>query len=118
MVVRCAPPAPFHWNLWRICKMSKQAAVSAIPLLAAFTVLMLPRLQLARSDPPKTSTQAQNENWWLHHDKWDTGLPDKSAYLGRKTEPAPSRDISGTWDGVTEGGTQAKGAKEFPDDIR
>ena len=65
------------------------------------------------------SADAQKQDWWLHHDKWDTPLPeDKSVYAGRKSEPAPRRDISGTWDGITEGGTQPKGAKEFPDDAR
>jgi hypothetical protein len=98
--------------------MSKHALVWAIPLVAAFTLLTFPRIQRAQSNPPKPSKEAEKQDWWLHHEKWDTGLPDKSLYVGRKSEPAPRRDISGTWDGVTEGGTQAKGAKEFPDDFR
>ena len=57
------------------------------------------------------------QDWWTKHDKWDTPLPDKSVYSERKPAPAPKRDLSGTWDGVTEGATQAKGAKEYPDDL-
>ena len=99
--------------------MPKQAAVWTIPLVVALIILMFPRIPRAQSDPPKQSTAAQKQDWWLHHEKWDTPLPDdKSVYVGRKPEPAPRRDLSGTWDGFSEGGTQAKGAKEFPDDFR
>src|SRR6202521_1644379 len=99
--------------------MSKQAVGWTIPLVAALMILMFPRVSRAQSDPPNQSTGAQKQDWWLPHDKWDTPLPDdKSVYAGRKSEPAPRRDLSGTWDGVTEGGTQPKGAKSFPDDSR
>src|ERR1700681_4663791 len=99
--------------------MSKQAVVWTLPLAAALMILLFPRVSRAQSDPPKQSTGAQKQDWWLNHDKWDTPLPDdKSVYAGRKSEPAPRRDLSGTWDGFSEGGTQAKGVKEFPDDLR
>src|SRR6202162_3230735 len=99
--------------------MQKHTVVWTIPLIAALIILMFPRVPRAQSDPPKQATDAKKQDWWLHHDKWDTPLPeDKSVYAGRKSEPAPRRDISGTWDGSSEGGTQAKGAKEFPDDAR
>ena len=99
--------------------MPKQAVVWTIPLVVALIILMFPRIPRAQSDPPKQLTDAQKQDWWLHHEKWDTPLPDdKSVYVGRKSEPAPRRDLSGTWDGFSEGGTQAKGAKEFPDDFR
>jgi len=99
--------------------MPKQAVVWSIPLIVASIILMFPRAPRAQSNPPKQSTDAQKTDWWLHHEKWDTPLPDdKSVYAGRKSEPAPRRDLSGTWDGFSEGGTQAKGVKEFPDDSR
>jgi hypothetical protein len=98
--------------------MSKQSVVWTVPLITALMLLMFPRVQRAQANPPKPSKAPDKQDWWLHHEKWDTGLPDKSLYAGRKSEPAPRRDISGTWDGVTEGGTQPKGAKEFPDDNR
>ena len=99
--------------------MQKHAVVWTIPLAVALILLMFPRVPRAQSDPPKQSTDAQKQDWWLHHDKWDTALPEnKSVYAGRKSEPAPRRDLSGTWDGFTEGGTQAKGAKSYPDDSR
>jgi len=99
--------------------MSKRGVVWTIPLAAAFMILLSPRASRAQSDSPKQAADSQKKDWWLHHDKWDTPLPgDKSVYAGRKSEPAPRRDLSGTWDAFTEGGTQAKGAKEFPDDSR
>jgi hypothetical protein len=99
--------------------MHKHAAVWTIPLVAALILLMFPRNPRAQSASPKQQSDTQKQDWWLHHDKWDTPLPEnKSVYAGRKSEPAPRRDISGTWDGSSEGGTQAKGAKEFPDDAR
>jgi hypothetical protein len=99
--------------------MPKQAVAGIIPLAAALMVLAFPHVSQAQYDPPKKLTDPQKQEWWLHHDKWDTPLPsDKSVYAGRKSEPAPGRDLSGTWDGFSEGGTQPKGAKEFPDDAR
>jgi hypothetical protein len=70
----------------------------------------------AQANSAGQAAGAGREDWWAHHDKWDTPLPEKSAYAVRKDAPAPKRDLSGAWDGVTEGGTQAKGAKEYPDD--
>jgi hypothetical protein len=47
--------------------------------------------------------------------KWNNIVPtNKAAYAGKKSEPAPKRDISGIWDGSAEGGFQAKGAAEHP----
>jgi len=98
--------------------MSKRVVPRTIPLIAALMILMFPGDPRAQTAAPANSTAAQKQDWWLHHDKWDTPLPDKSVYAGRKSEPAPRRDLSGTWDGLAEGGTQPKGAKEFPDDMR
>src|ERR1700730_11248315 len=99
--------------------MPRQAVGWTIPLAIASMVLMVPRISRAQNNPPKPLTESQKQEWWLHHEKWDTPLPDdKSIYAGRKSEPAPRRDLSGTWDGFSEGGTQAKGVKEFPDDFR
>ena len=47
--------------------------------------------------------------------KWNNVPPEsKSAYANLKSAPAPRRDLSGNWDAITEGGTQAKGALEYP----
>jgi hypothetical protein len=93
--------------------MSKWLAISGL----AFSILVIfSPLSHAQAGSPAQTSGVEREDWWAHHDKWDTPLPDKSAYAGKKDGPAPRRDLSGTWDGVTEGGTQAKGAKEYPDD--
>jgi hypothetical protein len=70
----------------------------------------------AQTGAPEQTGGAAQPDWWTHHEKWDTPLPDKSVYAGRKPAPAPRRDLSGTWDGLAEGGTQPKGAKGYPDD--
>jgi hypothetical protein len=46
--------------------------------------------------------------------KWNNAPPPKSSYSNDKGAPAPRRDLSGIWDGSAEGGTQAKGPKEYP----
>lgn len=77
-------------------------------------LIVFSHISWAQSAPAQSGSE---QDWWANHDKWDTPLPDKSLYAGRKSAPAPKRDLSGTWDGVTEGATQAKGAKEYPDDL-
>ena len=48
-------------------------------------------------------------------EKWNNvPPPNKSAYANQKPAPAPRRDLSGIWDGITEGGDQAKGVFEYP----
>jgi hypothetical protein len=83
----------------------------ALFLLSAFS-----RILCAQTAAPAEAGRVAQTDWWTHHEKWDTPLPDKSVYAGRKSGPAPRRDLSGTWDGLAEGGTQPKGAKDYPDD--
>ena len=46
-------------------------------------------------------------------DKWNNAPPRKSTYAGKKSEPAPRRNISGIWDAAAEDGArQTSGAKE------
>jgi hypothetical protein len=92
--------------------MPKRIALSGIAL---FLLLSLSSVSHAQGSALAQAAGADKENWWANHDKWDTPLPDKSAYTGRKDGPAPRRDLSGTWDGLAEGGTQPKGAKDYPD---
>ena len=48
-------------------------------------------------------------------DKWNNVPPLRSSYTGKKSGPAPVRDISGIWDAAYEdGGRQTSGAKEHP----
>jgi hypothetical protein len=81
-----------------------------------FVLVIFSPILYAQTDANGQSGVVEQEDWWANHDKWNTPLPDKSAYAGEKSFPAPRRDLSGTWDGLTEGGTQPKGAKEYPDD--
>jgi hypothetical protein len=51
------------------------------------------------------------------HEKWNDVVPlNKSAYAGKKSGPAPKRDLSGVWDGTAEGGGAYEGAREYPED--
>jgi len=93
--------------------MCKRIALSRIAL---FLPLIWSPVSHAQAGTPAQAVGGEKENWWATHDKWDTPLPDKSVYAGRKDGPAPQRDLSGTWDGLAEGGTQPKGAQEYPDD--
>jgi hypothetical protein len=48
-------------------------------------------------------------------DPWNSIPPIKPAYAGRKSAPAPVRDISGIWDAAeADGGRQPSGALEHP----
>src|SRR5579872_6655945 len=48
-------------------------------------------------------------------DKWNSIPPTKPSYAGKKSGPAPRRDISGIWDAAElDGGRQPSGALEHP----
>lgn len=83
---------------------------------SCLTLLILPVSLRAQNSVSDQSGKAGAEQWWKNHDKWNTPLPDKSVYAGEKSDPAPRRDLSGTWDGLADGGTQAKGPNKYPDD--
>jgi len=95
--------------------MSKKAAMWTVPLIAVLVMLAFPRSQRAQNNSGPL-TDAQKKDWWAHHDLWNTPTPDKSVYTVVKDGPAPRHDLSGVWDGIPDGGTQPKGAREFPDD--
>ena len=44
--------------------------------------------------------------------KWNNSPPPRQAYVGKKSAPAPRRDLSGIWNGAAEGGVQGKGVHE------
>jgi hypothetical protein len=85
----------------------------SLALITIFAALILVPSFRAQFGPGVNS-----DDWWDHHDKWNTPLPDKSVYKDIKLAPAPRRDLSGTWDGLAEGGTQAKGPNQYVDDGR
>ena len=93
--------------------MSKRFVISRTLL---FVMLICSPILCAQSAAPSQSGGGPQEDWWANHDKWNTPIPDKPVFAGKKSGPAPRRDLSGTWDGVAEGGTQPKGAKDYPDD--
>src|SRR5690349_16784842 len=86
--------------------MSKRLVISIAALLAGLTLCPLLKAQAA---PP----QAAGEN--AKPDKWNSIPPIKPAYAGKKSAPAPRRDISGIWDAAeADGGRQPSGALEHP----
>ena len=118
-----------HWVfVWRclqpklrgIFEMSKKAVMWTVPLIVALAILAFPPSQRAQSKEYAGQegplTDAQKKDWWVHHDLWNTPTPDKSVYTVVKDGPAPKHDLSGVWDGIPDGGTQPKGAREYPDD--
>jgi len=59
---------------------------------------------------PQTTTGAESKPA-----TWDSIPPIKPSYAGKKSAPAPRRDISGIWDAAeADGGRQPSGALEHP----
>ncbi|PYU23867.1 MAG: hypothetical protein DMG32_15230 [Acidobacteria bacterium] len=90
--------------------MSKRVAFSMVALIAGpiagLTFSLIVRPQTA---PPKAAGDE------VRQEKWNNVPPPKSAYAGKKSGPAPHRDISGIWDAAREdGGRQVSGALEHP----
>jgi hypothetical protein len=72
--------------------------------------LLSPTLLMhAQTASPNASEGARSQQ------KWNNVPPlNKAVYANQKSAPAPRRDLSGIWDGITEGGDQAKGVFEYP----
>src|ERR1700687_4180742 len=86
--------------------MSKSWVVAVVALLAGLTIS--PVLGAQTSAPKAAGEEAKPE-------KWNNIPPIKTAYAGKKSAPAPRRDISGIWDAAEEdGGRQPSGAIEHP----
>ncbi len=81
----------------------KRLAIPALVLIAGLTFATNLR---AQAGPAKASGDEA--------DKWNSVPPRKSAYAGKKSAPAPIRDLSGVWDATADFGFQAKGANEHP----
>src|SRR6202171_6127159 len=86
--------------------MSKCLVVSVVALLAEVTISPVLGAQTAA---PKTAGEESKP------DKWNSIPPIKTAYAGKKSAPAPRRDLSGVWDAAeADGGRQPSGALEHP----
>src|SRR6202049_1065628 len=87
-------------------EMSKCLLVCAVALLAGLTLSPVVGAQTAA---PKAAGEEANPN------KWTPIPPIKPAYAGKKSAPAPRRDLSGVWDAAeADGGRQPSGAIEHP----
>src|SRR6202158_6278914 len=86
--------------------MSKSWVVAVVALLAGLTIS--PVLGAQTAAPKAAGEEAKP-------DKWNTIPPIKPAYAGKKSAPAPRRDLSGVWDAAeADGGRQPSGALEHP----
>jgi hypothetical protein len=84
--------------------MSKRVLFSVVALLAGLT---LSPVLGARTAPSKAAGGDAKP------DKWNSIPPIKTAYAGKKSAPAPRRDLSGVWDAAeADGGRQPSGAFE------
>jgi hypothetical protein len=84
--------------------MSKRCAVLLLALFTGSTFSPILRVQTAA---------AQAEGGEAR--KWNNIPPRKAAYTGKKSSPAPRRDLSGIWDAAgLDGGFQVNGAFEHP----
>jgi hypothetical protein len=77
--------------------------------LSVVLLIGLLRLQLlcGQNAPGTTEEKAAPKSW-------NNGPLPKRAYVGKKSTPAPRRDLSGIWNAAAEGGVQAKGVLEHP----
>jgi hypothetical protein len=86
--------------------MSKRLVFSLVALLAGLTLSPFLGAQTAPSKAAADSAKP---------DKWNSIPPVKTAYAGKKSAPAPRRDLSGVWDAAeADGGRQPSGALEHP----
>ena len=83
---------------------------AVIPIASFLALLAFSWRVQAQDVTPKPPQNIQQD------DKWNQASPNRSAFQGKKSGPAPVRDLSGIWDAMAEGGVQPKGAKEYPDD--
>src|SRR5579863_1948658 len=86
--------------------MSKRLPVLAMVLVAGLALSYDLRAQSA----PQAASGAESKPA-----AWDSIPPIKPSYAGKKSAPAPRRDISGIWDAAeADGGRQPSGALEHP----
>ena len=81
----------------------------SIPMLVAACFALLASSPLL----PRQNGQFEPQGDKIEQQKWNNVPPPRSAYAGKKSEPAPRRDISGIWD-AAGAGLQANGAYEHP----
>ena len=87
--------------------MPKRLVFSMIALFSGLTFI-------ANLGAPKRFAQG-GRGCGEQQEKWNNVPPRKSAYAGKKSGPAPRRDISGIWDAIGfDGGLQVNGAHEHP----
>jgi hypothetical protein len=82
---------------------------TVVMIVALFSGLALSPALPAQTAAPKAASDKPKP------DLWNTIPPIKPAYAGKKSAPAPRRDLSGVWDAAElDGGRQPSGAIEHP----
>src|SRR4029077_4262709 len=89
--------------------MSKPFVVATITSLA---VLAFSSILCAQSTASTQTAEVKGQKW--NNDVPTGNRANPSFYAGKKSGPAPRRDLSGIWDATAEGGIQAGGAIEHP----
>ncbi|HXC33845.1 MAG TPA: hypothetical protein VNZ56_15305 [Verrucomicrobiae bacterium] len=96
--------------------MMKRMAISLMALAAGLALASAPRAQAQNAAPDsgsKAGSQSGKVEW--KPELWNSNPPIKPYYAGRKSGPAPKRDLSGVWDAAeADGGRQPSGANEHP----
>ena len=86
--------------------MLKHIVVSTVALMVG--LIFSPGSGAQTASPKAAGDEAKPE-------KWNNVPPRKSTYIGKKSGPAPRRDVSGIWDASAfDGGLQVNGANEHP----
>ena len=89
--------------------MRRRLALLAVTLFVGW--MLSPMLRAQTAPAQAAAGQAEPE-------KWNNVPPRKSTYAGKKSDPAPRRDLSGIWDGATSAGNglEDQGAPAMPED--
>lgn len=86
--------------------MHKKLLAIIFGVLGVIAGLIFPAIPCAQAAPPQSTDSGAQP-------KWDSIPPIKPAYAGKKSAPAPIRDISGVWDAAEQdGGRAPSGALE------
>ena len=96
--------------------MHKRLMISSMAIVAALIVSPAMHSQSAPASASIGQAKADGVSQIEYkHDIWNSVPPIRPWYAGRKSEPAPKRDISGVWDAAeADGGRQPSGALEHP----
>ncbi len=59
-----------------------------------FALSILSSVLYAQTGAATQAGDSERQDWWTNHEKWNTPLPDKSVYAGKKAAPGAAASPS------------------------